>query len=73
LEVFDQDGLTTLASDDNGGGNAASRLEWHAPASGMLFIRVAQAPGSAYGCSASYDISVSQELWVYLPIALRKR
>jgi murein DD-endopeptidase MepM/ murein hydrolase activator NlpD len=73
LEIFDRDGLATLASDDNGGGNAASRLEWHAPASGTYFIRVTQAPGSAYGCSASYDVSVSQELWVYLPIALRNR
>jgi murein DD-endopeptidase MepM/ murein hydrolase activator NlpD len=71
LQVYDMDGLTVLASDDNGGGNAASRLEWYAPASGSYFIRVTKASGSTYSCSANYSISATQELHVYLPLIQR--
>jgi hypothetical protein len=59
LEAYDLDGLTLLASDDNGGGGAASRLEWQAAYDGVYFIRVGQAPGSTYGCSATYTLNVA--------------
>jgi len=60
VEIYDLDGLTLLASDDNSGGGAASKLEWQAPLDGIYFLRVAQASGSAYGCDAAYEFSVSQ-------------
>lgn len=67
LQVYDMDGWTVLASDDNSGGNTASRLEWYSPATGAYFLRVTKAPSSAYGCNANYSINVIQELKVYLP------
>jgi len=51
LELYDQDGVTLLAADDNGGGSNASSIQWEAPADGTYFIRVTPAPGSSYGCS----------------------
>jgi len=71
LEIYDIDGVTSLASDNDSGDGLASKLSWEAPASGTYFIRVSQSPGSAYGCSASYDISVEVENLIYLPITIR--
>jgi len=53
LQVYDLDGVTQLALDDNSGGGKASRLLWQAPQTGTYFVRVSQAAGSAFGCSAS--------------------
>jgi len=41
LELYDTDGTTLLASDDNGGGDGVSSLiNWTAPADGLYHIRV---------------------------------
>jgi len=58
LELYDRDGLSLLATDDDGGEGAASRLEWQAPASGVYYARVIGASGSAYGCDAAYTLRV---------------
>jgi hypothetical protein len=71
VQLYDQDGTTVLASDDNGGGGLASQLLWQAPLSGAYFVRVSQAAGSAYGCNASYSVSAAQHLEVYLPLIQR--
>ena len=71
LEIFDIDGITLLASDNDSGEGLASKITWEAPVSGTYFIRVSQNPGSAYGCSASYDISVKGENLLYLPMTIR--
>lgn len=60
VAVYAPDGVTLLASDDNSGGGRTSRLEWQAPLDGTYFIRVSQAPGSAFGCSATYNLNISQ-------------
>ena len=60
-----------LASDDNSGGGAASQLVWQAPLDGTYFVRVAQAGGSAYGCNAGYQLSMTQLLSLYLPLISR--
>jgi subtilisin family serine protease/murein DD-endopeptidase MepM/ murein hydrolase activator NlpD len=61
LEVYDQDGFTVLATDDDGGDGDASSLQWEAPADGTYFIRVTPATGSSYGCDTSnyYSLSVN--------------
>lgn len=69
LEIYDTDGVTPLASDDNGGG--ASELEWQTPQNGAYYIRVSHVPGSAYGCSAIYQLSVTKMQQIYLPLILR--
>lgn len=69
LEIYARDGLTRLAADDNRGPGLASALEWQAPHSGTYFVRVAGAPGSAVGCGAAYELSVTQTSFgVYLPL-----
>jgi uncharacterized repeat protein (TIGR01451 family) len=60
LQVYDQDGLTSLATDDNGGEGAASHLVWQAPMNGTYFVRTVPAVGSSVGCNASYDVGVMQ-------------
>jgi len=71
LQIYKLDGVTLLASDDNSGGGKASRLVWLAPQSGTYFLRVSQAAGSAYGCSATYQISANQVYPIFLPMILR--
>jgi murein DD-endopeptidase MepM/ murein hydrolase activator NlpD len=73
LELYDTDGVTLLTSDDNSGGGVASKLEWQAPQNGTYFFRVIPASGSAYGCSAGYELSVIREgdNTIYLPVILK--
>ena len=71
IEIYDIDGVTLLASDNDSGDGLASKLTWEAPASGIYYIRVSQDQGSAYGCPASYDISVKGENLLYLPMTIR--
>jgi hypothetical protein len=66
IEIYDQDGMTLLAS-----GGTASRLEWLAPLNGTYFVRVSRTLVSSYGCNASYSISATQDLSVYLPLIQR--
>ena len=71
LEIYDTDGVTMLATDNNSGGGKASLLLWQAPADGTYYVRVRQAAGSAYGCSASYDIVNKIMHRIYLPLVER--
>jgi murein DD-endopeptidase MepM/ murein hydrolase activator NlpD len=71
LEIYDTDGVTSLATDDNSGGGYASSLTWQAPADGTYFVRVAQAGGSAYGCEASYDLNTKVKYRIFLPLVNR--
>jgi len=40
LTLFDTDGVTQIAFDDDGGEGLASKIEWTAPASGTYFLEV---------------------------------
>ena len=71
LEVYDTDGVTRLASDDNGGGGKASRIEWRSSHDGTYFVRVSMASGSTFGCSATYGLSVEAMKQTYLPLIIR--
>jgi Membrane proteins related to metalloendopeptidases len=57
LELYDSDGVTLLASNDNDSGYA-SLLNWQVPRDGIYFVRVTRALASTYGCSSAYDIEV---------------
>jgi hypothetical protein len=59
LEIYNSDGVSVLASEDDSGSGQAPLLIWQAPQNGTYFIRVIRAPGSSYGCMSSYKISVS--------------
>ncbi|OGO27791.1 MAG: hypothetical protein A2Z16_01845 [Chloroflexi bacterium RBG_16_54_18] len=71
IELYDLDGLTELASDDDSGGGLASKLVWQAPNDGTYFIRLLPKPGSLYGCSASYEIVALGETLIYMPLIVR--
>ncbi len=71
IKVYDQDGLTLLASDDNSGNGAASQLEWTSPQDGTYFVQVTPASGSSYGCNATYEFSVQGGYSIYLPAVIR--
>lgn len=68
MEFYDIDGVTLLGSNDNGGEELASKLEWISPASGVYFIRVSPSDGSVVGCDASYEIKITATNILYLPI-----
>ena len=55
MRLVDRDGLTELASDDDGGPGFAALLEWTAPASGVYFLEV-DGVGQRFG---SYELSLS--------------
>ena len=75
IELYDLDGITLLASDDDSGGGLASKLVWRATLDRIYFIRVLPKPGSLYGCSANYEINVIGEVigesLNFLPIIVR--
>jgi len=73
VEMYDLDGVTLLASDDNSGERLASYLEWQAPLDGTYFLRIVRTAGSAYGCNAGYELSVTQQEQynIYLPLVLK--
>ncbi|MGQ9573785.1 MAG: S8 family serine peptidase [Thermoguttaceae bacterium] len=58
LWLFDQDGTTLLASNDDWGTSWASRIAWRAPASGTYYVAVA-----AYGSwhTGSYRLSLQAD------------
>ena len=49
LVLYDLDGRTVLAEDDNSGGEGASRIEWSAPRSGTYFVAVRHASPEGTG------------------------
>ncbi|MFO7741901.1 MAG: SBBP repeat-containing protein [Anaerolineae bacterium] len=73
LSIYDLDGLTLLASDESSGGGNESRLVWRAPKTGVYFVRVTPASGSAHGCTAAYEVVGTVEYQTYLPLILRNR
>jgi murein DD-endopeptidase MepM/ murein hydrolase activator NlpD len=73
IELFDQDGITLLAWDDNEIKGDGSSLTWVPSESGTYFIRVSPLADSAFGCDASYDINVRlvNQWYLYLPFSIR--
>ena len=58
LHLYDTNGTTELARDDDSGGGYASRIGWLAPASGTYFVRAHHYSGTLFGAGANYDLSV---------------
>jgi len=59
LTLYDTDGLTALASNDDSGSDPASELTWTAPHAGNYFVEVASAPSGATSCSTTYRLSIT--------------
>lgn len=58
LYLYDTDGTTLLAANDDHAGSLASSIEWTAPTSGTYYVLVKHWNASAGGCSTGYDIAV---------------
>jgi Zn-dependent metalloprotease len=56
LYLYDTDGSTLIASNDDNGGTLASRIEWTAPANGTYYVRVRHFSGSIFGANTNYDL-----------------
>ena len=74
LYLYDIDGSTLLASNDDFGGTLASRIEWTAGNSGTYHILLKHWNPSVGGCATSYNFSILNnppKLPVYLPLVHR--
>jgi hypothetical protein len=73
LYVYDTDGVTLLASNDDYGGSLASQIEWMAPITGTYYALVQHWNPNVGGCGTRYDLSLARTLSnrVYLPVVSR--
>lgn len=58
LSLFDTDGVTRLAFDDDSGEGFASKIVWTAPANGTYYIMI-DAAYQNYKCNSSYDVKIA--------------
>jgi len=73
LYLYDTDGSTELAYDDDGGVDLASRIDWTPPAAGTYYVLVEPLDeySTAY-CDAIYDLKVFPvRAQVFLPLVMR--
>jgi len=59
LYLYDTDGTTEIAHDDDSGTGLASRIGWTAPANGTYYVRVHHDSSSTYGANTDYDLRVT--------------
>jgi hypothetical protein len=73
LSLYDTDGTTLLAYNDDSGAGLASTIEWTPSAPGIYYVEVTPFSSSSTGyCDAVYDLIIMAERSkVYLPVVLR--
>ncbi len=57
--LFNTDGTTQVACDDDSGGGLASRLRWTASSAGTYYLRVKHTVNSVSGPTTSYHLAIS--------------
>lgn len=77
LYLYDTDGATLLAANDDYGGSLASRIDWMAPVTGTYYALVQHWNPNVGGCGTSYSLSLStmtvqKTFNVYLPLVTRE-
>ncbi len=60
LHLYDTDGTTELAQNDDYGYTSGSRIVWEAPADGLYFAKVRHANPVASGPNTQYDLAVQE-------------
>ncbi|HIC88401.1 MAG TPA: hypothetical protein EYP04_03235 [Anaerolineae bacterium] len=58
LYLYDQDGSTELAQDDDGGEGKASRIQYNFTTAGTYYVKVRHHDPNRYGANTNYDLSV---------------
>jgi len=71
IYLYDIDGLTLLASNDDYGGTLASQIEWIVPASGTYYVLVKHWNPNAGGCGTKYNLAIGELSKIYLPLIQR--
>jgi formylglycine-generating enzyme required for sulfatase activity len=71
LYLYDTDGVTLLASNDDYDGSLASRIEWAAPVTGTYYVMARGWNPNVGGCGTGYSLSVARISRVYLPLVMR--
>ncbi len=71
LTLYDSDGITELASDDDGGYRYASQIYWTPEKSGVFYVLVEPGnPKYLDNCGASYDFFIARSK-IWLPLIAR--
>lgn len=70
LYLYDTDGATLIASNDDYGGSLASQIEWQAPADGTYYVLVRHWNPNVNGCGTGYAFLIG-DLKVFLPVMIR--
>lgn len=69
LTLYDKDGETILVTDDNSGDGTGSIINYVVPENAVYYVQASPAPGSAYGCDSSYQITISSNMQtIFLPV-----
>lgn len=73
LYLYDTDGSTLLAANDDYGGSLASRIEWTSPMTGTYYVLVKHWNPTVAGCGTGYDLTLEKALAnrIYLPVVSR--
>jgi murein DD-endopeptidase MepM/ murein hydrolase activator NlpD len=73
LYLYDTDGSTLLASNDDYRGSLGSRIDWTAPVTGTYYLLVKHWNPNVGGCGTIYDLSLSKASVseIYIPIVSR--
>jgi hypothetical protein len=61
LYLYDTDGSTLLASNDDANGSLASSIHWNALSSGTYYLMVRHWNPNVGGCGTSYDIEILEQ------------
>ena len=69
LYLYDTDGVTLLASNDDSGGSLASQLVWQAPTTGTYYVLIRHWNPNVGGCGTRYSFTVfeGEGYRIYLP------
>jgi len=59
LYLYDTNGTTMLAANDDYGGTLASKIIWQAPANGTYYVMVKHWNPNVGGCGTGYELSVT--------------
>lgn len=70
LFLYDRDGTTLLASNDDYNGTLASQIVWTAPVDGTYYVLVRQWNPNSAGCGTGYTLGTGGNS-VYLPLIRR--
>jgi len=62
LYLYDTDGTTLLAANDDHAGTLASQITWQVPVSGTYYIMVTHWNPNMGGCGTRYDIHISDAI-----------